>query len=241
MGSGCTGNEPIAYDVERKTFVCARNVKSSNTHTALTEADILLGDDEDDDEEEDDDEPEIRIKISDKEVATHVKQQKRAFMQIPCDKQPVVRINLRGVQLIWGNVLNKKRRYGHCTVCACLHEISWTRWKNYYGPICQDCYNKDVANELPCMYCAFCGPPKIALPQYSLLLLSPSGEKDPNPPYPGWDPMVDATYTEQRFYFCQVHYNLARRYTRLKTKELLWQKIHELSEVRVRRRAMGIY
>ena len=110
-GAQCFGNPNVAYDYQRQRYVCSKTPKK------ITQFD--------------DDNFEFAELETQRKVA---RQQRKDFKFIPCQNNPVLRISMEGLVLIY----NKDERYTHCPGCGAFHRFSWTGFSGdrYYCPQC---------------------------------------------------------------------------------------------------------
>jgi len=89
------------------------------------------------------------------EIVSRARCRKTRFLHIPCDKQPVLMINIRGFQLQVGTRRGTKRRFQHCPECACFHIVKMAGFTGDGMYKCMDCMRKDKTT-LTSWKCAYC-------------------------------------------------------------------------------------
>ena len=129
------GNTNVAYDIEKRLYLCSKIPKKIHEIKEDEEVfDMLEIDNE-------------RKKLRDK---------RKDFNHIPCKNNPVFSIPLRGYMLI----MEKNTRYLHCPSCASFHQFKWTNFKQDYYT-CDKCKISDY--HFTCHICAKVVPEHIAL------------------------------------------------------------------------------
>lgn len=221
-GKNNYGHHHIAYNADMGCFVCSKNDKKSapkkrmaKRKKAQQQKEIAAL------EEESDDEVNIPNLDSIIEMAaqgsntmTDNRYQRKDFHFIPCVKQPLIRINLRGYSLWHGT-----NRYSHCTRCACL--FKHTRQAD---SICPDCVDTRLV-----FCCAVCGT-QVA---NSYILSTKCAIRDPADE--DFSPIRRGDSTQQLLYYCKRHYDIAKRKVQYLDKFALFdyvRRVHDKQNLR---------
>lgn len=215
QGKTTFGHKAVAYDIDQRTFVCSKKKgkKSTATSSLLDGFSFDGGGGE-------------RRKI---------RNQRKDFMAIPCKGQPVLRINLRGFHLVYGNERDKRIRYCHCPQCGSFHKF---KWANFAGSLdasyrCGECLQNGDLTTHEIYECSYClARPKTPIDRFtayitSLYVLHPEAEHANEP--------------QKLLYFCKKHHSYARTRANQLPKDMLWAYIQEKEAQRRLRAAMGYF
>jgi len=159
-----------------------------------------------------------------------IRNKRKHFHRIPC-RQPVLNINLRGRALIWGGIQETQSRYMFCPECGSLHMYTILNFSGSKDGLyrCNECATKEIVH-LKYRECAYCNKPSMntTTEQYKLLLL--------NPPYTTEFAEETTIFdgNNQWYYFCHMHYNVAKRFNRRMTKVDLWNALKLADERRIK-------
>jgi len=262
MGFGKYGDKKIAFDIERRGFVCTHGRSTKGTSS--------------EEEEEEDVRSDLKhimnptvVRINAMRTSggtrgfvskasaekgrgtkrtkqmkdrKELRNQRKQFSAIPCG-QPVCTINLRGRALVYGNTLEKQERIMFCPECGALHMYNML---NYVGSEigdglyrCNECALKEMAALTPFLACAYCqkSTPGQVTEKTRLNVLCPVND----PTNPDFDPIVNGGDVLQWLYFCRGHYSIARRYAWGMPKNMLWKKIARVQQQKNKEIAMGKY
>lgn len=177
-------------------------------------------------------------------VLTKRKQDARSlFHAIPCDRQPVLPIPLRGAMLV---MVGKERvtRITRCTRCACPHRYAYTRHQGdaYVCVTCAQtdiCYPESGAVAIV-RECAFCGAGGadgrirggatestarriFVAPHHVLQVVCP----DVDPCDASFNPLLEPDRIIQTLRFCSKCYKIAEHHVHRKTKAQLWKTLEQ--------------
>ena len=243
-GRSFFGHRRVAYDINERYLVCSEKKGKKGGDDDDDEIDNV--DDDGDGDEElmgevdgvsqsilDDTVNQVTEQDQIEEARKQMRRQRKDFLAIPCAGQPVLNINLRGLQLVWGNERDKKTRYAHCPECGCLHECKWQFYsKSQYGLYrCSECMNKDDLVTHSFYECAYClARPRNPINTFdaaetSLYIMDPLTSGDP----------IVLTY------FCKRHYRYAKAKASQLPKNYLWKYIHKKEQSLKLRAALGIF
>lgn len=189
------------------------------------------GDGDDDDDDEDNEDLLGQMQGAMDEHAAEMQERKairnmrKRASRVPCG-QPVLRINLRGRALVWGNTADSKRQYMRCPECASLHLYSVLGFSDSESGLyrCPECARKELMH-LPYRTCAYCGPARAVVADTDCVSVFCPG-------------VLDAQDLWQRLYFCKVHLRIVQRHATL-PKPQLWERIRQLQEQRALLHAGG--
>ena len=132
---------------------------------------------------------------ADKVDTTDNRYQRKDFHFIPCNNQPVLRINLLGYALQYGSA-----RYCHCVQCAGLF-----RQEFHFNRRCNGCISRDPA---PTYTCAVCNEHLTEEQARDCLLQVSCAVSDPFDP--AFSPIERGDSTDQLLYFCKRHLAAAK-------------------------------
>lgn len=220
-GKNTFGHKAIAYDIDQRTYVCSKKKGKKSSSAAK---DLLGGLDG----------LEL-VQAEEGGQRRKIRNQRKDFMAIPCNGQPVLRINLRGFHLVYGNERDKRIRYCHCPCCGSFHVFEW---KNFAGSIdasyrCPECLEDNDLTTHEIYECSYClARPKKPIDRFaayetSAYVLHPELEHA-HEPY-------------KLLYFCKKHYGYARSKVNQLPKQMLWKYIQEKEAQRRLRAAMGYF
>ena len=235
------GHNRVAYDINTRYLVCS---KKRGKKDAIATPSVDVEDDDDDDDEGGGGAMENGVWSVDALMAPEeeqeardtarkeIRRQRKDFMHIPCSGQPVMSINLRGMQLIWGNERDKKIRYCHCPQCGSYHEFKWKYFsKSVTGKYrCGECYARDLTTHsvFQCSYCLERPRRPISCQdavKTSLVILHP----------------LDAEQPLHLEYFCKKHYRYASYKASQLPKTYLWAYIRKKEQNMRLRAATGFF
>lgn len=210
------GHKAIAYDIDQKTFVCSKKKGKKNV---TNDNDLLK----------------YSMLQNTGNSRRMIRNQRKDFIAIPCDGQPVIRINLRGFHLVWGNERDKRIRYCHCPECGSFHQF---KWSNYEGSVdasyrCDECKTRLDLTTHEIYECSYClARPRKSITRFqahktSLYVMHPEPEHM-NEPF-------------KLLYFCKKHHGYARTKSTQVPKNFLWAYIHKKEAQRRLRAAMGYF
>jgi len=179
------GHKDMCFDLETKRFMCAKTNKYK-----YTGADDIYNTE------------------FEKEMLSRKQMRncRKDFAVISCKNSPVLKIPLRGLQLVYNNV-----RYMHCPRCAGFHECKWTNWSGGRYR-CEDCKKKEAIQVLhyKCSHCQVSLTEETAR-KHTLLVKS-----------------IDEL--NKRVYYCRKHFKIAKKYTWVVFEEDLKKKIKQKEE-----------
>jgi len=190
------GNHSVYYDTINRVYLCNKSYKG---HVGYKDADgkgkAMLTDNNDTVQPK-------QKKRKKRPVTTEnktIQQMRKKFAEIPCKNNPVLRINLEGRMLVYGISRNKLTKFTHCPRCAAFHEYEWQNWAGSPDGRyrCRECRESEITTNLKmfrCFHCENTVPPKAAL-RCQLEVFSDDLEQ----PF-------------RYVYFCEKHYNLAKKY-----------------------------
>jgi hypothetical protein len=208
-GSNNYGHKFIAYNMDAGGFVCSKNDRNSapkKRKAAAKKAKPADSDSESADEEDAEDEKEEEDEVYDnidhiiENVAatpTNNRFQRKDFHFIPCDKQPVICVNLLGFSLQYGMYC-----YSHCIECAGL----FRQPVGQFNKRCPEC----AAPPTLVLTCAICSTPVSAAQSRDYMLNVNCAISDPQDPH--FSPISRNDSTSQMLYFCKRHYMSAKRH-----------------------------
>ena len=161
-----------------------------------------------------------------------VRNKRKKFNHIPCKGQSIMRINLRGFQLVYGSDRDNLKRYCHCPKCGSFHEFEWC---NFAGSKdakyrCKECKEKELVMDIvyECCYCLARPSKPITHSEAlkrSLYIMYPMDEHEPF----------------KLKYFCKKHYKYAKIKSNQLPKKYLWPYIQKKEQKKMFRIAMGFY
>lgn len=171
------------------------------------------------------------------EVTARARMRKTELLHIPCDKQPVLRICIRGCKLQTGSHRKTKKQYMFCPECACFDQV---KLQGYLGDgiyKCVKCLSKDktIQRVWKCAYCSGNIPP-VWKKRAKASLTGPQGdwikpcstvkvmrltgdEKDLM-----FNPVDSPAEILQDIFFCSLHYKLASTLTKQTANYVRWGK-----------------
>ncbi len=174
------------------------------------------------------------------EERKELRSQRRALSKIPCG-QPVLRFNLRGRALIWGNTLAGRIQIMFCPNCATLHTYTLLLFSASTGYRCLECARQEILHKEP-KACAFCD--KVTESQFTentqIDVFCPVTDPKNNK----FDPINEPESCIQTVNLCKTHYSYAKKfiYTRgTMPKKELWTLIRKEEERKQMERAKGNY
>lgn len=173
-GTDNYGHMHIAYNTDARAFVCSKNDKKTapqkrrerrkNAAKRKKENDEDDDDEDDEDEEEEDDAQMLNLDtvvdmVVRGDATNDNRYQRKDFHFIPCDRQPVLEIDLRGYMLYF-----KRRFYVHCPECGALFRFER---RLYHGESfsCNECAEKNLerVRVTQCVLCREPAPPDCIL------------------------------------------------------------------------------
>lgn len=188
----------------------------------------------------------MKGKGSKKSAATEerkeLRNQRRAISKIPCG-QPVLRFNLRGRALIWGNTLAGRTQIMFCPNCATLHTYNFLLYSASQNGLyrCISCGREEIMHRVP-KACAYCD--KVTESQFTentrIEVFCPVSD----PRNPKFDPIAEPESCIQTVNLCKTHFHMAKKYVYARgtmPKKELWQLIRKDEEQKYLERANGIY